>query len=240
MRDSELKPARSLFGKKLLAGSVIATFAVPGLAAWWMLAVPQAPSQTASSGAGDVQDSQPGQQMSPPNPVPAAQQPVAAQQEISPATAAGVTGQTTVSPAEPVKSAAKTDDPHSPPAQPLPNSGLRERTTADPAIAAATKTRRRPPRPESVREPLATAGPDSPPVQNVPKAGEQATQSIPQAEVNTPPSGTTAIAAPEPALPPSEPSTMASTRQAAGDPAAKEPNLFGQQLESGSQIASPK
>src|SRR3989338_4613533 len=37
MRDSELKPAHSLFDKKLLLGSAATALAVSGLAVWWML-----------------------------------------------------------------------------------------------------------------------------------------------------------------------------------------------------------
>ena len=45
MRDSELKPARLMPGKKLVMGSVAATLLLTGLIAWWMLDKPQAPLQ---------------------------------------------------------------------------------------------------------------------------------------------------------------------------------------------------
>ena len=42
MRDSELKPARSLAGKKLLMGSAAGMLLLTGLAAWWLLDRPPA------------------------------------------------------------------------------------------------------------------------------------------------------------------------------------------------------
>ena len=49
MRDSELKPARSLPGKKLLMGSAASVLLLAGLAAWWLLDKPPAPLQQATS-----------------------------------------------------------------------------------------------------------------------------------------------------------------------------------------------
>lgn len=49
MRDSELKPARSLAGKKLLMGSAAGMLLLTGLAAWWLLDRPPARTSTQPS-----------------------------------------------------------------------------------------------------------------------------------------------------------------------------------------------
>ncbi|HEU0219878.1 MAG TPA: AAA family ATPase [Gallionella sp.] len=49
MRDSELKPTRSMPDKKLLMGSAAAVLLLIGLAAWWMLDKPQASLQLAQA-----------------------------------------------------------------------------------------------------------------------------------------------------------------------------------------------
>jgi type II secretory pathway predicted ATPase ExeA len=65
MRDSELKPARSLPDKKLLIGSAASVLFVTGLTAWWLLNKPPAPLQQVAStshfdelrtGSGQAQD----------------------------------------------------------------------------------------------------------------------------------------------------------------------------------------
>ena len=49
MRDSELKPARSLAGKKLLMGSAAGMLLLTGLTAWWLLDRPPARTSTQPS-----------------------------------------------------------------------------------------------------------------------------------------------------------------------------------------------
>ena len=49
MRDSELKPARALPEKKLLAGGAVAALLLAGLVAWWALDKPQTPLLQATS-----------------------------------------------------------------------------------------------------------------------------------------------------------------------------------------------
>ncbi|WP_435628437.1 AAA family ATPase [Candidatus Ferrigenium straubiae] len=57
MRDSELKPARSLPGRKLLIGSAAGILLLAGLASWWLLNKPSAPIQQAALATkGQVQD----------------------------------------------------------------------------------------------------------------------------------------------------------------------------------------
>ena len=76
MRDSELKPARSLPDKKILLGSAVAALIVTGLAVWWLLDKQQtSPLQTAaphatSEGSGLTKDKPHIQPPSPPNPKP--------------------------------------------------------------------------------------------------------------------------------------------------------------------------
>ena len=49
MRDSELRPARSWPGKKMLAGGAVAALLLASLVAWWMLDEPQVPLQQVAS-----------------------------------------------------------------------------------------------------------------------------------------------------------------------------------------------
>jgi len=83
MRDSELKPARSLPDKKLLMGGAAGALLLMGLTAWWLLDKPQvSPQQVASTsrfdelrtGSGQVQDRPPTHISAQPSPAIAAQQ----------------------------------------------------------------------------------------------------------------------------------------------------------------------
>ncbi len=80
MRDSELRPARALPGRKLLAGGAVAVLLLAGLIAWWALDKPQAPLMRAAPTVPEP----PGNALSSPPPATAAQASVAeaAQAEV--------------------------------------------------------------------------------------------------------------------------------------------------------------
>ena len=93
MRDSELKPARTLHGKKLLAGSAVAALLLTGLIAWWVLDKPQIPLQpdTSTSHSGNIRTvpEHAGGAPTPPDSETAPQPLIAAQSDSPPVSATG-------------------------------------------------------------------------------------------------------------------------------------------------------
>jgi len=74
MRDSELKPARSLPDKNLLMGGAAGVLLLAGLVAWWLVDKPSAPlQQAASTSSGQAQGRPPAYASAQPYPVIAAQ-----------------------------------------------------------------------------------------------------------------------------------------------------------------------
>ncbi|MDD5383933.1 MAG: AAA family ATPase [Gallionella sp.] len=74
MRDSEIKPARSLPDKKLLMGGAAGALLLMGLTAWWLLDKPPASLQQATStSSGQAQDRPPAHTSAQPSPAIAAQ-----------------------------------------------------------------------------------------------------------------------------------------------------------------------
>ncbi len=111
MRDSELMPARSLPGKKLMMGGAAGALLLTGLAAWWLLDKPPVPQPPILASTAQMPDKPAAAQ---PSPEPAAQ-PTVAQPGNAPTPATGTEASPAAAPATPPQAAVLT-----PPAAPAP------------------------------------------------------------------------------------------------------------------------
>ncbi len=147
MRDSELKPARTLPNKKILLVSAVAALVALSLAVWWIVDNPQTPIRQAAStkplvqstgeGSGQAQDSPPAQPTAPPKPITEPQPATVAAQSGNPiTTATDATGQAAATPVSPAKGTPKTDNPPPASGQALHGTPLRDNTAATPAKVA--------------------------------------------------------------------------------------------------------
>jgi hypothetical protein len=101
MRDSELRPTRSLPGKKLLVGGAASALLLTGLIAWWLLDKPPAPQPPMLASTAQMPEKPVAAQLSP---EPAAQ-PTAAQPGNAPTPATGTGASPAAVPAAPPQAA---------------------------------------------------------------------------------------------------------------------------------------
>ena len=245
MRDSELKPERSLLANKLLIGGAVIALVAIGLAAWWVLDNPQTPirqaTSTSSGGLGQPQDSPPVQPTAPPKPMtesqPDSHQPITAQSgnTLAPATAAA--DQAAASPIAPAKDSPKTDNPPPAPGQAMPGTPA--------AVTPAKQTNKSTqelPRPESTRDPFPPdASKKLPATQTAPKPPAERAKNAPSAETNKTSATAASILTPKPEPVADNLETnipLAETEKSELSP--NKPSLFVQRLEAGKQLLDQK